>query len=349
MEDFNLNSFLESLRGYSVTIYRGGPESRTGKLLDVQSDYVTLHALDKKDSKKKSVVYYQLQHIKSVSEDSKVNSLQTVSGKDAEAIFSQGEDYMSLIGQFIDQVVKINQGGPESKKGTLLAVSDDHLVLFTKDDGIVYYNVQHVKSISLEEKNEGDKKEAEVSRFPFYINAENFHSLFRSFTNKWVAINRGGPEAMEGVLVENAGGHYTLVSNQEILRVHPYHIRSISVGPKGSLKQEKQSDGSSNSAENSSDESNNQESSSSTEGNKTEDNNTKDNKSKDDNSKDKNSKDDNSKDKDSKDKDSKDKDSKDNNSKDKKNKDNKKDKNEDKYDHVVKTVDYIWKRKKSSN
>ena len=53
--------------------------------------------------------------------------------------------------------------------------------------------------------------------------------------HKWVSINRGGPEAMEGVLVENAGGHYTLVSNEEVLRIHPYHIRSISSGPKGSL------------------------------------------------------------------------------------------------------------------
>ena len=40
------HSFLESLKGKTVTIYRGGPESKSGKLLDVKSDYVTLYAQD---------------------------------------------------------------------------------------------------------------------------------------------------------------------------------------------------------------------------------------------------------------------------------------------------------------
>src|SRR5574342_892708 len=38
------HSFLESLKGKEVTVYRGGPESKSGMLLDVQSDFVTVYA-----------------------------------------------------------------------------------------------------------------------------------------------------------------------------------------------------------------------------------------------------------------------------------------------------------------
>ena len=44
------HAFLESLKGKVVTIYRGGPESKTGRLLDVQSDYITLCAQDNDDN-----------------------------------------------------------------------------------------------------------------------------------------------------------------------------------------------------------------------------------------------------------------------------------------------------------
>ena len=40
-------SYFDLLIGNTVTIYRGGPESRSGKLLDVQSDYMTLYTPNK--------------------------------------------------------------------------------------------------------------------------------------------------------------------------------------------------------------------------------------------------------------------------------------------------------------
>ncbi|CAG9623707.1 spore coat protein CotH [Sutcliffiella rhizosphaerae] len=249
MEDYFFYDFLESLLGLSVTIYRGGPESRTGTLLDYKDDYLTLHAQDKKNNNR-SIIYYQLKHIKSISEDSKINSVQTTALEDMKEEFYQGQDFIDLLDQLIEQKVQINQGGPEAKKGTLIAISQDHLVLFTSDDGVIYINVQHIKSISLQEKREDSKdatteKSIEVSskedtELFHYIEATDFHSLFENLTNKWVSINRGGPEAMEGVLVENAGGYYTLVSNQEILRIHPFHVRSINSGPKGAFIQRNQ-------------------------------------------------------------------------------------------------------------
>ncbi len=63
-------SYFDALKGKTVTIYRGGPESKSGKLLDVQSDYLTLY------TQNNGVIYYQAEHVKSISEDSKFNSTQ---------------------------------------------------------------------------------------------------------------------------------------------------------------------------------------------------------------------------------------------------------------------------------
>ncbi|MBE3570577.1 MAG: hypothetical protein IMW92_10825 [Bacillales bacterium] len=55
---------------------------------------------------------------------------------------------------------------------------------------------------------------------------------------KWVLINRQGPDALEGILVENAGGLFTIINNQEIMRINPFHIKSFSIGPKADKKEE---------------------------------------------------------------------------------------------------------------
>ncbi|MGG5252849.1 hypothetical protein ACQYAD_05050 [Neobacillus sp. SM06] len=38
------HSFLQSLIGEEVQVYKGGPECKMGKLLDVQSDYICVYA-----------------------------------------------------------------------------------------------------------------------------------------------------------------------------------------------------------------------------------------------------------------------------------------------------------------
>lgn len=277
------HAFLESLKGKIVTIYRGGPESKTGMLLDVKSDYVTLYAYNDNNNNNNSnsdsnnnqqnnnnnnnqqsddnsndntVIYYQAKHVKSISEDSKTNSTQTTQVEEEDIEFFEADDFIGLISNLVNETIQINQGGPESKYGTLLGVSDDFIILYTEDDGIVYFNVHHVKSVSKYQDNNNNNNQnggqnnnnnqQEVT-YPEIIEASDFHNVFQHMAHKWVSINRGGPEAMEGVLVENAGGHYTLVSNQEVLRIHPYHIRSISSGPKGALSQNNNSDDSQNS------------------------------------------------------------------------------------------------------
>lgn len=256
----SFHSFLMALKGKTVTIYRGGPESKTGKLLDVQEDYITLYAqennqnqnqaqnqnqtveqLQNEENKKQNkIVYYQVQHVKSIIEDTKSNSIQVMDAGDEEIGCLEADNFTGVLAQMMDENIQINQGGPESKQGKLVGLSGDFLVLFTDDDGIVYINTHHVKSVSKNIKNNQNELLEEAVVIPKWVKAEYFHDVFRCFSHQWVSINRGGPEAMEGVLVENAGGHYTLVNNQEVMRIHPYHIKSINCGPKGSLKQNKQ-------------------------------------------------------------------------------------------------------------
>ncbi|XBW20531.1 spore coat protein CotH [Bacillus halotolerans] len=217
--DISYYHFLHSMQDKIVTVYRGGPESKKGKLVAVKSDYIALQT-------GKKTIYYQLDHVKSITEDTN-NSTTTIET----AEMADADDFHSLIGQLMNQSVQLNQGGPESKKGSLVWLGDDYAALNTSEDGVVYFNIHHIKSISKHES--ALNKEGHT---PSVLEADNLNEVFKSLTHKWVSINRGGPEAIEGILVDNADGHYTLVKNQEVLRIYPFHIKSISLGPKGSYK-----------------------------------------------------------------------------------------------------------------
>ncbi|MES5396018.1 spore coat protein [Bacillus amyloliquefaciens] len=216
------DNFLHAMEGKVITVYRGGPESKTGRLADIQSDYIALQVDNK-------IVYYQWKHVKSVTE----NTSETVSPAES-AECEKADDFQELIERMTNRTVQLNQGGPESKRGKLHETGDDFLVLETEDDGIVYFNIDHVKSISAEQEDEGEQED---ERTEFEM-ADDFHGIFKRLIHKWVSINRGGPEAVEGILVDNSDGHYTLVKDKEVLRIHPLHIKSISAGAKGAAKKE---------------------------------------------------------------------------------------------------------------
>ena len=130
---------------------------------------------------------------------------------------------------FIGKVIKVDRGGPESKIGMLMDASDDLIVLLTEDDGLVYYNSKHIKSFSDNIKG-SMKLSIEVPKDFKFIKAANFKELLDSLKFKWIKINRGGPEKLEGVLTEVENDSVFLINNQEIVRLSLLHIRSISYG-----------------------------------------------------------------------------------------------------------------------
>src|SRR3954453_12313575 len=87
---------IDSLKGKMVTIYKGGPESKSGKLLDVQSDYLTLY------TQNKAVIYYQTEHVKSIIEDSKFNSAQHLHADNDKVDYLSEKNFNNLLMRLVD-------------------------------------------------------------------------------------------------------------------------------------------------------------------------------------------------------------------------------------------------------
>jgi len=131
----------------------------------------------------------------------------------------------------VDKVIKVDRGGPESRVGLLLSAEDDYFTLLTENDGIIYYNTQHIKSLTNNSKNQTEFN-LEIPKDFEYIQADDFKGILDCLTLHWVKINRGGPETLEGVLDVVTDDFVTIVANEEIIRVALFHIRNISYGVK---------------------------------------------------------------------------------------------------------------------
>ncbi|WP_413027758.1 spore coat protein [Priestia aryabhattai] len=278
MPDKGYSSHFKPLKGRVVTVYRGGPESKTGYLVDVQSDYLILAVESNNNNNNNNgennnqnnqknqnnqnnqnnnqqeytLVYYHLAHVKSITEDTMSNSAQTFTGISTELELYRGKTFAGTLSLMKTKYVQVNQGGPEKKAGQLLDVlgsfESAYIVLLTEDDGVIYINTEHVKSVSEYQNNDGNQNnngnqnnqsanELFLSQEPEYMKSKNFNDLFAHLSHKWVSINGGGPEAVEGVLVQSRNGTFTLVQNNQVLRLQPRHVKTICVGAKGAFKQ----------------------------------------------------------------------------------------------------------------
>jgi spore coat protein B len=121
------------------------------------------------------------------------------------------------------------RGGPESRSGKLLAVFEDHFVLLTESDGVVYYKTNHVRSITESSKDDMKFGLNVPDKFD-YKTAENFLKLLEGIRFQWVKINRGGSESLEGVLSDVNKNFASLIVKEEVVRFSMKHIRNISYG-----------------------------------------------------------------------------------------------------------------------
>ena len=159
-----------------------------------------------------------------------------------------------LLLSLMDKVVRVDRGGPESRIGRLLSAAGDHFALLTEKDGVVYYNTQHVKSITVDLKD-GMEFNVEIPvDFEFSI-APDFKTILGGLKHQWVKVNRGGPETLEGVMEEVTDDFMTIISKEEIIRFALFHVRNISYGPKN----EKSNDDQNTTDENKNDKSSNRE------------------------------------------------------------------------------------------
>ncbi|ANV73876.1 MULTISPECIES: hypothetical protein [Bacillus] len=143
-----------------------------------------------------------------------------------------------LIGSF----VRVNRGGPESQKGTIVAVCSDYFVLKNEKGELYYYQIRHLKSIT---KNAKDCK-ADDCRWLECECEDDFEKLLQSFKYCWVKINRGGPEKVEGILQDVSCEFVTLIVKEEVILVAVSHIKSVTVPCRESEESESESESESN-------------------------------------------------------------------------------------------------------
>ncbi|MET0786749.1 MAG: hypothetical protein ABWX61_07565 [Paenisporosarcina sp.] len=260
MED----NYLQSLVGKGVQIHRGGPDSNTGKLLDVTEDYV---ALQKDDGE---IIYFKTSHIKSIRENAmiKFNSLLNTD----ESLYIKANKFQDMASQLKEQNVRINGKGPESRLGKLIDVRDDYVIIYTEDDGLIFYKDQHIKSLStpfekMESTNDSGEKETEpiteevLEEVP-KVNTElenllklsaaaSMNDVLTNLKYSWIKVNRKGPESVEGLLVDSNDQHLVLAVDNEILRISTYHIKNFSVNIKTSKEETEETNNSKDDSENS--------------------------------------------------------------------------------------------------
>jgi len=134
--------------------------------------------------------------------------------------------------------VKINRGGPDSLTGKVEAVRSDYIVLDT-DNGRTYVADSHIKSISeLANKSGGNRSKGDANRtrgnqsqgqMGAGANAypSTFNGVVQSFDQKFVQINSGGPEMVNGFVAGVDNNNVKLVNNREVSIIPLSHIRAI--------------------------------------------------------------------------------------------------------------------------
>lgn len=132
-----------------------------------------------------------------------------------------------MLHSLVDNIIKIDRGGPESREGRLIAVGGDYIALLTENEGVVYYRTHHIKSLTSNTKNDSqfDFQVPEDFRF---IQAEDFKGVLESLKYHWVQINRGGPEKLEGIVDQVNDNFVTIIAKEEVIRISMFHIRNVS-------------------------------------------------------------------------------------------------------------------------
>lgn len=131
-----------------------------------------------------------------------------------------------LLYGLIGESVRVNRGGPESQKGTVVAVYADHFILLSENRTFYYYQFQHLKSIT---KNAKDVA-ADLGALPTFAEGEDFQGLLQNLKYRWVKINRGGPEKIEGILQDVSSEYVTLIVKEEVVQIPHFHIKSMNYG-----------------------------------------------------------------------------------------------------------------------
>lgn len=146
----------------------------------------------------------------------------------------------------VGKLIQVERGGPDKIKGKLLGIKGDHLAVET-ENGVVYVHTPHVKTISepivVEKQAENAEPAAVPAAPPVVLEADDFTSLIGQMEHKYVKINQGGPNALEGVVLLQREGVVTIVHKMKDYVHYPiYHIKTITWIANAMKQEEKKDD-----------------------------------------------------------------------------------------------------------
>lgn len=128
---------------------------------------------------------------------------------------------------FMGKVVKVDRGGPESRVGRIIAVKNDYFAMLTEEEGLIFYQHHHVKSVTRNTSKEFKFQSSFLDNFKFKAPID-FRCVLDSLIDFKVKINRGGKESMEGILNEANDDFVGMLTNEEVVHMSLFHIRNIS-------------------------------------------------------------------------------------------------------------------------
>ncbi|MDV7764440.1 hypothetical protein [Peribacillus sp. CSMR9] len=205
--------YLEALTGKFVRVFKGGPDSREGKLLTVQSDYIVIQ------TEQNQLVYFAIEHLKIVVGNAKKTQLDLSSINEEETVYPA--NFLGVLESLQTSSIQVNGGGPASKVGRVVDVKEEFLVISTEKDGLVLYPISHIKSVTVLEL-------ADNELLPqFGDGTETINGLLSRLVHNWVSISAGGPNKVEGILMEVTDSHLIVVHHEELFYVTTDHVQFV--------------------------------------------------------------------------------------------------------------------------
>jgi spore coat protein B len=153
---FNTPNSFKFLIDKLVRINRGGPESKTGRLMAIKDDHLVLL------TEEADYLYYQTHQVKSVTFNI-MDATNPIGSPDKHIpSYADGINFRDILRNMLYRLVQINQGGHESVRGILIRLLDDHVDL-VHDHEIIKIPTYHIKNISYAlEKQATDSKNVEA-------------------------------------------------------------------------------------------------------------------------------------------------------------------------------------------
>ncbi|MFE4130397.1 hypothetical protein [Peribacillus sp. YIM B13482] len=205
--------YLEALTGKFVRAFKGGPDSREGKLLTVQSDYIVIQ------TEQNQLVYFAIEHLKIVVGNAKKSQLDLCSINEEETVYPA--NFLGMLESLQTSIIQVNGGGPASKVGQVVDVKEEFLVLSSENDGLVLYPISHIKSVTVLEL-------ADNELLPqFGDGTETINGLLSQLVHNWVSVSAGGPNKVEGILMEVTDSHLIVVHHEELFYVTTDHVQFV--------------------------------------------------------------------------------------------------------------------------